>query len=177
MAEIWRPIPGYEGMYEISNFGEVRSWRQIGGNHKPGRRADKPHTVSPFYRIRKGKKNSLDVALFANGQKGRPIPVKNLMRDVWMRGEIPGKYVTFIDGDSKNCALHNLRYANQEEAFKCRTLAHRKPVLKCSADGEVLCIYKSAVDAAKKEFLTASGIRNRIKRGAVIDGVYFKHDL
>ena len=177
MADLWRTIPGYSDMYEISNFGEVRSWRRMGGNHSPNRKANKPHIVHPHYRIRKGKKNSLEIALYADGQKGRPIPVKNLMRDIWMQGEIPGKYVTFVDGDSKNCALSNLRYANQQEAFKNRILGHRKPVLKCSADGEILCIYKSAVEAAKKEFLTPSGIRNRIRRKAVIDGIYFKHEL
>ena len=176
MDEMWRPIPGYDGFYEISNFGEVRSWRRGGGNHEPDRRAEEPHLIAPHYRIRPGKKNSLEIALYSDGRKGRPIPVKNLMRDIWMKGTIPGMYVTFVDGDAKNCALHNLRYADQREASKTRTLGQRKPVLKCTADGEVIRIYKSAVEAAKKEFLTASGIRNRIRRKAVIDGVYFKHD-
>ncbi len=148
----------------------------MGGAHSPNRRANKPHIVNPHYRIRKGKKNSLEIALYADGQKGRPIPVKNLMRDIWMQGEIPGKYVTFVDGDSKNCALHNLRYADLNEQYKGRILSQRKPVLKCTADHEVICIYKSSVEAAKKEFLSPSGIRNRIRRKSVIDGVYFKHD-
>lgn len=27
-AEEWRPIPGYEGMYEVSNYGRVKSYKQ-----------------------------------------------------------------------------------------------------------------------------------------------------
>lgn len=34
----WRIIPGYDGMYEISSMGEVRSWKN---NRYPGR-AKKP---------------------------------------------------------------------------------------------------------------------------------------
>lgn len=176
MAERWRPIPGYGGMYEISNFGEIRSWRINGGKHKSTDRADQPHILKPFYRIRKSKKNDLQIPLWDGKQKTKPVSVKNLMRDVWMQGEIPGKYVAFKDGDPKNCALHNLRYADLREQYKGRILSQRKPVLKCTADHEVICIYKSAVEAAKKEFLSPSGIRNRIRRKAVIDGVYFKHD-
>ena len=175
MADLWRPIPGYGGMYEISNFGEIRSWWQMGGNRKQTR-ANKPHIVHPYYRIRKSKKNDLQMVLWDGEKKSVPISVKNIMRDVWMQGEIPDKYVTFKDGDSKNCALHNLRYANLNEQHKGRILSQRKPVLKCTADHEVICIYKSSVEAAKKEFLSPSGIRNRIRRKAVIDGIYFKHE-
>lgn len=176
MSDLWRPIPGYRDMYEISNFGEIRSWWQMGGASRH-ERADKPHIVHPYYRIRKGKKNDLQVVFWDGEQKSRPISVKNIMRDVWMQGEIPGKYVTFQDGDSKNCSVYNLTYRNKSECYKGRHLAQRKPILKCSANGEVLCIYKSAVEAAKKEFISPSGIRNRIRRKSVIDGIYFKFDL
>lgn len=28
MVEIWKPIPNYEGLYEISNFGRVKSLKR-----------------------------------------------------------------------------------------------------------------------------------------------------
>ena len=28
--EIWREVPGYDGWYECSNLGGVRSWRTVG---------------------------------------------------------------------------------------------------------------------------------------------------
>ena len=175
MADLWRPIPGYRDMYEISNFGEIRSWWQMGGKRRHTK-ADKPHICRPYFRIRQGKKNDLQIILWDGEKKHGPIPVKNIMRDVWMQGEIPGKYVAFKDGDPKNCALNNLRYADLSEQYKGRILSQRKPVLKCTADHEVICIYKSSVEAAKKEFLSPSGIRNRIRRKTVVDGIYFKHE-
>ncbi|MFF9862122.1 NUMOD4 domain-containing protein [Streptomyces tendae] len=34
IAEEWRKIPGFSRIYEVSNFGEVRSW----GSHARGRK-------------------------------------------------------------------------------------------------------------------------------------------
>lgn len=42
-GEVWRPIPGYDGWYEVSNLGGVRSWRPRGG---VGRAAE-PRTLAP----------------------------------------------------------------------------------------------------------------------------------
>lgn len=174
MAEEWRPIPGFGGMYEISNFAEVRSWRISGGIHDPTVRAEKPRILSPFLRRRKGKMDELQIPLWDGKQKTRPIAVKNLMRDVWMDGPIPGMFVNLIDRDPTNCSLHNLKYESLAEGRKNRHLAHRKPVAKYNAHHEVVCFYSSAVEAAKKNYLTPAGVRNRIRRGTVIDGVYFK---
>lgn len=32
--EIWEPIEGYEGIYEFSNLGRVRTWRRTFANAK-----------------------------------------------------------------------------------------------------------------------------------------------
>ena len=34
MKEIWKPIKGYEGLYEISNFGRIRRYLQLNTNNK-----------------------------------------------------------------------------------------------------------------------------------------------
>ena len=47
MREIWRPIPGYEG-YEVSNFGNVRSYRLSGLN---GGRRSVPVTINPWTKL------------------------------------------------------------------------------------------------------------------------------
>lgn len=40
--EEWRPIPGFDGWYEVSNWGRIRSWRKKGSRLQDAR-ADKPH--------------------------------------------------------------------------------------------------------------------------------------
>lgn len=32
LKELWKPIKGFEGIYDISNMGRIRSYRKTGGN-------------------------------------------------------------------------------------------------------------------------------------------------
>lgn len=46
MNEEWRPIAGFEGRYEVSNLGRVRSFLQIGRGNEPWRIVAMPHFLS-----------------------------------------------------------------------------------------------------------------------------------
>lgn len=175
MTERWRPIPGFDGLYEISTLGEVRSWRITGGIHKSGERAEKPKILAPTLRRRKRGNEVLEISLWNGKTKGFPLNIKNLMRDIWMNGPIPGKIVKLKDGNPANCALHNLFYTTLSEMNKKKDTSLRRPVAKCNKNHEVLTYYRSLNEAAKKNFLTVSGMRNRITRGTVVDGFYFKY--
>ncbi|WP_186778520.1 NUMOD4 domain-containing protein [Streptomyces salinarius] len=41
MTEEWRKIPGYDTQYEVSNFGEVRSWGPVARGRKLTTRHDR----------------------------------------------------------------------------------------------------------------------------------------
>lgn len=49
MEEIWKPIKGYEGLYEVSNYGRIKSLHYYGGNRQvimtPNKRHDGYLTV------------------------------------------------------------------------------------------------------------------------------------
>lgn len=53
MKEIWKPIYGYNGLYEISNFGNVKS---LNYNHTNKSRIMKP-SLSRYYSVELGKGN------------------------------------------------------------------------------------------------------------------------
>lgn len=175
MAERWRPIPGFDGLYEISTLAEVRSWRIVGGVHKAGERSESPKILSPTLRKRKNRNPVLEISLWNGEAKSSPLDIKMLMRDIWMEGPKPGKIVKLIDGDPSNCALHNLRYTTLGEMNKKKGNSLRKPIAKYNEHHEVITFYRSIYDAAKKNFLTESGMRNRIRRGTVVDGYYFTY--
>lgn len=42
MAEVWKPIPGYDGLYEVSNHGRIRSYKR-GGTKV----SDRPRLLNP----------------------------------------------------------------------------------------------------------------------------------
>lgn len=173
MAEQWKPIPGFDGLYEISNLGEIRSWRAIGGIHKAGERATEPRILTPTLRKRKNGRWVLEISLWDGEKKSYPINLRWLMRDLWMDGPKPGMVVTVIDGDPSNVSIYNLRYTTKAEVNKTKSTSLRKPVAKCKGK-DVVTFYRSVNEAARKNFITVSGLRNRIKRKTVVDGYYFK---
>lgn len=95
--EKWLPVVGYEGLYEVSNLGRVKSLKagpkRYGAILKPA-----PH-----------KQGYPQVNLRKAGQ-GRSIKVHRLVGEAFL-GPLPEGYVTcHEDSDTTNPRLDNLRY-------------------------------------------------------------------
>lgn len=175
MAEQWRPIPGFGGLYEISRHAEVRSWRIPGGKHATGARAKEPRILKTSVRKRKTGSRFLVISLWTNEGKRVAFSVKNLMRDTWMAGPKKGMAVKIIDGNPENCSLHNLAYVPLSKGSQKHEDTQRRPVAKCNTDHEIVAYYKSVQEAAVKNFLTQSAMCKRIRRKIVADGFYFEY--
>jgi hypothetical protein len=179
MAEHWRPIPGYEGIYDISNLAGVRTWFRKG---QMGRRVptDRPVPIHPM-RCFKRNKNVYELVVNLTDKDGnrKRYMMKHLMRDIWMEGVKPGLEVRCKDGDQTNCSLYNLCYTTHKQicASKQKRKGNRVPIKKLDAKTkEVVDFYSSITEAAKKNYLSERAITLRIQNKTVIDGVLFKRD-
>jgi hypothetical protein len=54
MAEIWKAVKGYEGLYEVSSLGNVRSLDRVIKSRHNGTTVRKGRTLTPFYEENKG---------------------------------------------------------------------------------------------------------------------------
>lgn len=118
MQEEWRPIPGYENSYEVSNIGEVRSIDRI-----------VMHGVGDFLRKRKGKplakmtdkQNKFRVSIYKNGIRNK-VFVHYLVALAFLGKRKKGQMVCHNDGNGKNNCAGNLRYdthkSNMEDMVK-----------------------------------------------------------
>lgn len=79
-VEFWRKIPGYEGLYDVSSFGRVRSWRAA-GKVQHGNAAYWPSGIKESYRIM------------------RPVSIQ--------RGYLSMRFVS-ADGQRKGWLVHRL---------------------------------------------------------------------
>lgn len=179
MRERWRSIPGYDGRYEISTNGEVRSWN---GHNRfregASPRASEPRMLKPKKRWRKRGGPELLVTLYDRANKPNQVRVKALMRDVWMDGPKAGYVIHHKNWDQLDCSLHNLRYATQAEINASMTSGRRKPVVAREvATGEILDVWPSICIAAKKNFLTRNGMAKRIYRKTICEGIVFEFEL
>ena len=96
--EIWRPVKGYEGFYDVSNFGRVRALRAYNGL-VPGR----------IKTARKHTEGYLTVGLWCNNVE-QSCYVHILVAEAFI-GECPvGCEVDHWDRNKRNNHDSNLRY-------------------------------------------------------------------
>lgn len=101
--EIWKPIIGYEGLYEISNYGRVKSFTR-------------KNTI-----ILKAACNSSGYpqVMFSVKDKGnKTIAVHRLVAQAFCKGYSPDLHVNHIDGDKLNNHYSNLEWCTFTENMR-----------------------------------------------------------
>jgi len=117
MQETWLPVVGYEGLYEVSDLGRVRSLPKV--TSRGGRMAAPvvrmPGKVLKPVPTKKG--GYLTIRLYPlNGGKGtsRSYRIHRLVLAAFVGPCPPGLEGCHYDGDPKNNALTNLRWDTYE---------------------------------------------------------------
>lgn len=99
-TERWRPIAGWEELYEVSDLGRVRRKVRV---QKPGNRRFGKRLV----RAQVDKNFELFVELYLS-KKRKKLKVKKLVMAAFNRN-YKGGIVHAVDGNNKNCRINNLR--------------------------------------------------------------------
>lgn len=169
----WRDIPGYDGMYQISRDGEVRSWKGKKGHIAPG-----PHILTQFRRHGRAVRF---VKLTDSKGKTADRPVLGLMVNAWLGGPRPGMVAYHANGDLSDHCISNIRFATRKELGRMTGAdAGRIPVAKVTPQGEIADIYPSAREAAKANHMSYQAILNRchgkVKKPFALDGYNYVFD-
>lgn len=166
--KIWKDIPGYEGLYQASNEGQIRSLDRTimysdGIAHRCKGRVLKLGTHRCGY---------LNVHLCKNCTE-RIFYVHRL---VWMtfNGEIPeGMEVNHINEDKTDNRLCNLNLMTRKENVNFGTRTERmvktksKPVVGMDEQGNVVVTFQSTKEAGRNGYLSGrisdccNGVRNK----------------
>jgi len=108
MSERWKPIDGWDGLYEVSSFGRVRSIGRRVRKRRWGSWKIEAVRVAP--RIRKTstvKGGYQQIQLYRNGTYFcRYVHV--LVVQAFIRALRAGEEVNHVDGDTRNNRLTNL---------------------------------------------------------------------
>lgn len=99
--EIWKDIEGYEGLYQVSNLGRVKS------NLRKGRIL-KPSTTHDGY---------YNLTLSKNGQL-KTYRVHRLVCSAFISNPLNKSEVNHIDGNKKNNSIENLEWCTRSENAK-----------------------------------------------------------
>lgn len=159
IEEIWRDIEGYEGKYQISSLGQVKSLKDNHGNPR--------EKFLKFYRHRCGY---IQVVLTKNSKQIRYY-VHRLVAIAFIDNPNNLPQVNHIDENKENNSVDNLEWCTQQYnntygTFQRRRVANTnykaigrknaeklsKQVYQYSKDGKLIKLWKGIVECGKYGF-------------------------
>lgn len=113
MEEIWKDIPGYEGLYKVSNLGKIKSLSRF-------RKGNNGARVPVKEIILKQAVNKLGYAVVSLSKNGkRPqFRVHRLVAFAFLDNPRELPQINHIDGDKLNNKLSNLEWVTPKENTK-----------------------------------------------------------
>lgn len=172
--EIWKPVVGWEGFYEVSNLGRVKGLQKI---TKFGDRIK----IYPERILRQaiGKRGYYIVSLNHN-YTSKTFTVHRLIATAFIPNKENKPCIDHIDGNRLNNSIENLRWCTYKEnsnnpitksrnsqstknmweegVFENRYNIKYRKVGKFTKDGILLCVYDSIKEAAEKNNINSSSI-------------------
>lgn len=113
IKEEWKDIPEYEGKYQISNLGRVKSLPRIIDSQFKG----KPIKRKVFERELRKSKNRFGyeyVCLSKNG-KTKKYRIHRLVGELFIPNPMNKPQINHIDGNKQNNRIDNLEWCNNSE--------------------------------------------------------------
>ena len=107
--ELWKDIEGYEGLYQVSNLGRIRSTEHI---DRLGRL--KPSTIR---KVHDNGRGYLKVLLKENS-KQKNFLVHRLVAIAFLEKPQNKDYINHKDGNKQNNRVDNLEWCNRSENMK-----------------------------------------------------------
>lgn len=121
--EIWKDIIGYEGIYQVSNLGRVKSVERRVRNHKSGStRLQKEQIITPT-----DNGNGYKIVCLRSKTNRKNKYVHRLVAEHFLDNPLGKGYVNHIDYDKSNNVVTNLEWCTVSENVAHSVEHMRKP--------------------------------------------------
>ena len=170
MVEEWKDVVGYEGIYEVSNHGQVRT-------HKNKTTYTNRHGIRHWkQRVLKEKSKAnrdVRINLWKNG-KSKDFLVHRLVAEAFIPNPKNKPTVNHIDGNPRNNRVDNLAWAtfyeNNNHAFDNNLISTAYAVTLINQETSVKKSFRSLSKASLYLGFGVGYLSNRLKRNKKIEG-------
>lgn len=183
--ENWKPIVGYEGIYSVSDKGNVRSDKRTvykpdrSGNIKPFNYKEKQLKLYKKIYKKKGCSPRYEISLCKDGKRKGKF-VHRLVAEAFIPNPKNLETVNHKDGNPLNNNVDNLEWLsnadNIRHAFNSGLMTFLKPVIKLHPNTlEELEEYPSETAACRAHGMRDDKIRRAIQRNGTSAGYKWKY--
>ena len=116
--EIWKDIPNYEGLYQASNLGRIRSLDRIRKQYNHNGIATVKYKGKILKQQIKSGTGYYVVRLYDNNKKSKTKLIHRLIAETFLKNENNNPVVNHIDGNKQNNMATNLEWCTQSHNVK-----------------------------------------------------------
>lgn len=152
LEEIWKDIEGYEGIYQVSNKGNVKSLdRKVLKNN-----GQVQTVIGKILKPRKNKNGYLQVMLYNNGRKN--YNVHRLVANAFIKNINSEDDINHLDEVKTNNNIQNLECISHKENMKYGTRTYRAtnklsiPIIGVHIETGHIISFNSAKEAGRNGF-------------------------
>lgn len=173
MKEVWKPIKNYEGLYEVSNLGRIKSLARKVNDYRGKNTRTLPSKI--MNNVDNG--NGYEYVTLVKNKKRKNYYIHRLVAFTFLPNPNNYEYVNHLDYNTKNNIVSNLELCTQKNNvnYSIENMKHRKSVTHTNTGERYIYyrknknVYRVVID--KKEYPSFKTLEEAIKkRDEILNG-------
>ena len=183
MEEVWKDVAGYEGLYQVSNLGRIKSMERYCKDRSSVRLIPETFKKASLSGTEKNGQHYLQVALFKDGKR-RLYRIHRIVAEMFIPNPENKEVVNHKNGNKHDNRVDNLEWCTNAEnnAHAISTGLHKTiingknsvAICQCDKERNVIAEYPSMMEAERQTGIAHQNISAAIRKGISAGGFVWK---